>query len=192
LSKPNLLIRGFKTRAERLAKAYREKLGIHACNPLCGFKLADHLNIKCYCASEFFKEDRNSLSILKGTPDTPCEWSALTMVTEQQNQIIIHNDFHSSARQQSNVMHELAHIICCHEHPPIVHTAAIPFGMRSYDSVKEEEANWLGSTLQLASPCLLWAKKRSMSYDDIAEYFNASIEMVKYRMNVTGIARRKI
>jgi hypothetical protein len=29
-----------------------------------------------------------------------------------------------------------------------------------------------------------------MTYEDIAAYFNASVDMVKYRMNMTDIARQ--
>jgi Zn-dependent peptidase ImmA (M78 family) len=61
--------------------------------------------------------------------------------------------------------------------------------MRNYDAEQEEEAKCLGSTLQLAKPGLLWARKRNMSYEDISDYFNASVNMVKYRMNITGIAK---
>ena len=56
--------------------------------------------------------------------------------------------------------------------------------------MQEDEANCLGYTLQLATPCLLWARNKSMTNDEIAKYFNASIVAVKYRMNITGIARR--
>ena len=62
--------------------------------------------------------------------------------------------------------------------------------LREFDEVQEEEAKCLGAALQLAKPCLFWANKRSMSYEDIANYFNASKDMVTYRMNMTGIAKR--
>ena len=104
--------------------------------------------------------------------------------------IILYNPFHSKARQQSDLMHELAHIICEHKHGEVSHNTPLPFGMRNYNTEEEEEAKCLGSTLQLATPCLLWANKRGMTTDAIAEYFNASIDMVAYRMNMTGIARR--
>jgi len=182
------LKRGFKAKAERLAKEYREQLNIHPCDPLSAFKLADHLSIPYYKATDFLSSPEH-INLLSGVNGNACEWSALTMTTQAGNRIIIHNHYHSEVRQQSDVMHELAHIICEHEHKAPTHNNDLPFGMRNYDAEQEEEAKCLGSTLQLAKPGLLWARKRNMSYGDISEYFNASVDMVKYRMNITGIAK---
>lgn len=177
---------GFKAKAERLAKQYREELKIHPCDALCAFKLAEHLKIPVFKATKFITlpDEIERLS-------NNCEWSALTMPNFEGRNIILHNPFHSEARQQSDLMHELAHIICEHEHAVTVHDTPLPFGMREYDSEKEEEAKCLGSTLQLATPCLLWASKNNMTNEEIADHFTASIDMVKYRMNTTGIAKRK-
>lgn len=186
----NILKRGFKAQAERIAKQYRENLNIHPCAPLCAFKLAEHLQIPVYPATDFLSEE-TEINLLSGSNGTNCGWSALTMQTKAGNQIIIHNSFNTVARQQSDMMHELAHIICKHEHSQQSYDFEIPFGMREFDEVKEEEAKCLGSTLQLATPCLLWAIKQNMSNEVIASHFNASIEMVTYRLNMTGIAKRK-
>jgi len=189
LAAGNFLKRGFKAQAERLAKKYREDLNIHPCGPLSAFKLAEHLEVPVYKATEFLRlqEEANLLSGLLGTD---CGWSALTMITKAENRIIIYNPFHSDARQQSDLMHELAHIICKHQRNETQYPFEIPIGMREFNEEQEEEAKCLGSTLQLAIPCLLWASKRNMSYTEIADYFHSSIDMVKYRMNMTGIARR--
>jgi Zn-dependent peptidase ImmA (M78 family) len=186
----SILKRGFKSQAEHLAKQYRENLNIHPCAPLCAFQLAEHLQVPIYSATEFISEEAE-INLLLGSNGIDCGWSALTMQTKAGNQIIIHNPFHSTARQQSDMMHELAHIICKHEHSQQSYDFEIPFGMREFDEVKEEEAKCLGSTLQLAKPCLLWADKRNMTNEAIATHFNASVEMVTYRMNMTGIAKRK-
>ncbi len=183
-----ILKRGFKANAERLAKEYREKLNIHPCAALCAFKLAEYLQIPVYKITEF---TTNQLHIELLSGKNGDEWSALTMITEVGTTIIIHNPFNSEARQQSDIMHELSHIICEHKHEKIVHDRPIPFGMRNdYNQIYEEEAKCLGSTLQLASPCLLWALKKGMNHEEIANYFNASLDMVKFRINTTGIAKR--
>ena len=185
-----ILKRGFKTKAEEWAKHYRGCLKIHPCAPLCAFKLAEHLEIPIYGATEFPKLP-SEINLLSGANGKDCKWSALTMPTNAGNRIIIYNSFHSLARQQSDLMHELAHIICKHERLKAKYDFEIPFGMRNIEEEEqEEEAKWLGSTLQLATPCLLWARKRNMATQEIAAYFNASFEMVIYRMNITGITKR--
>lgn len=185
----SILKRGFKAKAERMAKQYRENLNIHPCDPLCALKLAKHLEIPVYDATEFLSLI-SDINILSGSNGKYCEWSALTMITKKGNRIIIQNPFHSLARQQSDLMHELAHIICKHERHQTEYNFEIPFGMIEFDEVQEEEAKCLGSALQLPTPCLLWAKKRSMTTEEIAEHYNASNDMVTYRMNMTGIARK--
>lgn len=184
------LIRGFKANAERLAKQYREELNIHPCAALCAFKLAEHLQVPV-CKSFEFLNLPQEVSILSAENGVDCGWSALTMPTKSGNRIIIYNEYHSQLRQQSDMMHELAHIICKHERQQKVYDFEIPFGMRDFDELQEEEAKCLGSTLQLPTPALLWASKRTMANEDISTHFNASLDMVKYRMNMTGIAKRK-
>jgi Zn-dependent peptidase ImmA (M78 family) len=191
LAAKTILKRGFKANAERLAKEYRDKLNIHACSALCAFMLAEYLQITVYKATDFIKS-HDYLELLSGTNGYDCGWSALTMITAAGNRIIIHNPFHSAARQQSNIMHELAHIICRHERSQKNYDFEIPFGMHEFDEIQEEEAKCLGSTLQLPTPGLLWSNKKNMSTEAIAAYFNTSSDMVLYRMNTTGIARRRL
>ena len=185
----SILKRGFKAKTERLAIKYRENLSVHACAPLCAFKLAEHLNIPIYSATEFIKST-NEINLLSGANGIECEWSALTMTTKVGNRIIIHNPFHSTARQQSDLMHEIAHQICKHEHIQTDYNFEIPFGMRYFNEEQEEEAKCLGSTLQITRPGLLWAVKRNMTTEEIANHFNASIDMVKYRMNLSGVTKQ--
>lgn len=183
------LKRGFKANAERLANQYRKEMGIHPCNPLCAFKLAEHLKVPIYKASEFLTsvEEQKKLA---GIETDDSGWSALTMLTKEGNQIIIHNDFHNPARQQSNIMHEIAHIVCDHKIESVNYPFAIPLGMRDFNKALEDEAIYLGATLQLSKPCLLWSLKRKFSIQDISQEYNASEEMVRFRLNTTGLSKR--
>lgn len=178
MAKTESLLRGFKAKAERIAIQHREALGIHACAPLNAFKLAEYLGVKIYSITDF------GVTLPETIIGNNPEWSALTISTKKGNRIIIHNPYNSITRQQSDIMHEIAHILCEHKRAQEEYDFEIPWGMHEYDDRQEEEAKCLGATLQLAKPCLLWARKRNMTIDQVSSYFNASHEMVQYRKNM--------
>lgn len=86
-------------------------------------------------------------------------------------------------------MHELAHLICKHPLPTESALPELPF-LRRYDPQHEQEAEYLGATLQLTRKGLAWALRRSMSVAQIAEYYKASHEMVDYRLNISGVSKQ--
>ncbi|WGQ09022.1 ImmA/IrrE family metallo-endopeptidase [Pedobacter gandavensis] len=185
----SILKRGFKAQAERLAVEYRGKLGLGPADPLCAFELAKYMGVQVFEATDFPKSERE-ISLLSGNGDQDCGWSALTMKTASGNTIIIHNSFHTAARQQSNIMHELAHIICEHSLKGLTHDVPLPIGMREYDKLQEEEAICLGATFQISKPGLMWAIEKNMSNTQIATYFNASEQMVSYRKRLSGAEKQ--
>lgn len=61
-----------------------------------------------------------------------------------------------------------------------------------YKNPKQEaEAEFLGAALQISKACLFWALKRNMTHAQIATHFNASEDMVKYRINASGVAKQR-
>lgn len=62
--------------------------------------------------------------------------------------------------------------------------------LRNLDVEQENEAEWLGSCLQLPRPALIYSLKRSMTIEQIAEYYNCSNDMVQYRINITGVKKQ--
>ena len=189
MAKQSLLQRGFKSKAEKIALEYREKLNLLPHDSLCGFELAKHLKIPVYTPEKIFPKDTN-LDDLIGTPGKDKGWSALTMKTETDSTIIIHNPLHLPSRQQSDLMHELAHIICEHGQHKLKDEVNLPFFMRKFDPQQEEEANCLGASLQITREGLIWAFKERMNKEQIAEHFNASLQMVTLRINMTGVERQ--
>lgn len=188
MGEKDILKRGFKARAEKLAIEYRSKMSIHPCAPLCAFRLAEFLNIPIYSATEFLKLPNE----LEKLSDESFGWSALTMITKANNRIIIHNPYHLQTRQQSDIMHELAHVICEHNQSLSQYDFDIPLGMRHFDELQEEEANCLGSTLQIAKPGLFWARKRDLNVNQIASHFNSSVQMAAYRMRISGVFKQQL
>jgi Zn-dependent peptidase ImmA (M78 family) len=111
-------------------------------------------------------------------------WSAVTIHDPQGRPFIIHNPDHAPTRQESDLMHEAAHIICKHPPGKIVKVGELNF--RSYDEQHEDEAKWLGGCFQITRRALLWAISRRMTPAQMSEHFCASEAIVRYRRNVTG------
>lgn len=181
----SVLKRGFKAEAERISEQYRQKLGFSKFDPLDAFVLAKHLDIPVFSVDEAFAGDLSSPHLPK-LHDTS-KFSAFWMPNEDGDKIIIHNHYHSEKRQQSNIMHELAHIIRNHEIPEETAKLCFLLNLHYFNKEQEEEAKYLGACLQITRPGLQWALKQNYSPEQISNYYNASVEMVKFRLNTSGV-----
>lgn len=177
--------RGFKAEAERMDEFYRKSLGLSIFDPLDAFVLASHLGIDIWSVDEMFEghKDMQQYALLSN----PDRFSAVWTLNWQGEKLIIHNSNHSPGRQQSNLMHELAHIILGHKIPNEKAKLCSEFGLHYYNPTHELEAKFLGGCLQLTKPALLWGKKQRLTDNQIAARFNASEEMVRYRLDVSGV-----
>lgn len=186
-NKPNFR-RGFKTDAERIAERCRVELGLKDFQPLSSFLLAKHLQLQVITPAEIpGLETRHLDELLTGSGAS--NWSAVTIGRDRPT-MIIYNSSHSNSRTESNIMHESAHVLLGHVMGEI--DTSLGLALRKYDPVQEMEAEWLGGCLQLPTPAL---KKYfvfgSHSVEQIAENFTASVQMVKYRLGVTGCITMK-
>lgn len=181
----SILRRGFKAEAERISEKYREEIGVSKFNPLDAFTLAKHLEIPIFTVNEAFADNLDSpyLSKLNDTS----RFSAVWMPNKDGDKIIIHNSNHSNKRQQSNIMHELAHIICGHEIPEEAAKLCHLLSLHYFNKEHEEEAKYLGSCLQITRSGLQWALKQDYSHEKISDYYTASIDMVRFRLNTSGV-----
>ena len=179
--------RGFKKWCEDQAAKWRQELGLPLTGRLPADLLAKRLNIKLLYPRNIpgvSAEDLNQL-----TYTDPCSWSAVTVAVERCRFTIL-NSNHSSARRESNLMHELAHIICEHQSKRVVIVPGVPFPLREYRKEDEKEAEWLGGCLQIPRVGLVWALGQNMTQNQIATYYGASSDMVRFRRNVTGVDRQ--
>lgn len=179
--------RGFKSWAEQQAVELRVALQRTATAPLPAALLAQHLGVCLVTPADIPGMRLEDLACLL-RPGVSC-WSALTVDTPI-GRFIAYNTTHSQARHESDVMHELAHIICTHPRTRIVSIPGVPFPMREYHPDHEEEAIWLGACLQLPRDGLLWARRQGMDTEQIASYYGASREQVRYRLNTTGVEQQ--
>ncbi len=178
--------RGFKKQSEEKAIFFRRELGLHPYDPLPAQRLSEYLNIKILTPSEILEKTSDCYKILISSK----EWSALTLPCMSGNRIIIHNNKNSKYRQESDLMHELAHVICEHETPDNRRIDGFEILLRNYNEQQEKEAEWLGGCLQLPRDALVWHIKRNLSVKEIAEVFSASQTMVRFRINSTGVNRQ--
>lgn len=176
---------GFKTKAENLSIKYREELKRSKFDPLDAFTLAEHLDIPIFTVDEAFEgnEDHPSYSHMNDT----AKFNALWMPNEDGERIVIHNSNHSAKRQQSNLMHELAHIILNHTIPEDIAKVCMLYNLHYYNKKQEAEAKFLGACLQLTKPSILWARKENWSFQKVSDHYSASVEMVTFRFNTIGI-----
>jgi hypothetical protein len=178
--------RGFKKEAEEKAQQFRVALNREKHEPLPASLLAEHLELEIKTPCEIFGGAGEAFNTLINTN----EWSALTLPCKSGNNIIIHNDSHGISRQESNIMHELAHNICGHKTCKNQQINGLGLLMREYNEEQEKEAEWLGSCLQIPRDALVWALKRNMNQQEISEYYQASEDMVRFRINTTGVKRQ--
>lgn len=180
--------RGFKKWADDKVIQLRKELGLYVSSPLCAFKLCEFLNIPILEPSSVQGLSEKHLNELLGNGSV--HWSAATIPLKEGKYIIVHNPTHSPARQQSNLMHELAHILCEHKVSEKTKNIGLSGFLRNLDEEQENEAEWLGACLQLPRPALLYSLRKQMTLEEIANKYNASIDMVKYRINITGVQKQ--
>ena len=179
--------RGFKTWAEQQAAEQRRMLGLSVIAPLAAEWLAARHSFTIRSPRDVLGMPPDYVEWL--LRDGPSDWSAVTLHTAL-GRLILLNTSHSAPRQQSDVMHEIAHVLCGHEPTTAVPLKGSFYSLRGYDTNQEEEARWLGACLQLPRPALSWAMARRMTMTQIAEHFLASIELVRFRQNMTGVTRQ--
>ncbi|MGF7041665.1 Zn-dependent peptidase ImmA (M78 family) [Mucilaginibacter lappiensis] len=184
----SVLARGFMAEAERISEGCRKDLGISKFDPLDAFKLAEHLQVDVFTVDEIFGDQTDHPDYSRMID--PDKFSAMWTPNVHGEKIIIHNDRHSRFRQQSNLMHELAHIIRKHTVPPESAVLCAQFGLHYFNPVHEQEAKYLGGCLQITRPGLQWGLKHLATVEGISDHFCASVDMVKYRIGITGVSKQ--
>jgi Zn-dependent peptidase ImmA (M78 family) len=177
---------GFKSDSEKISLDYRKDLGLKFHDPLPASLLSKHLRIKVLSPHDVFGNDSPMIEVLLSSK----EWSALTMTAKSGERLIILHNAHSVARQESDIMHELAHVICKHETGEKARINGAEILLRKYDERQEREAEWLGGCLQIPREALVWHLARNYDIKRIASVFSASQQMVQFRMNYTGVKRQ--
>jgi hypothetical protein len=179
------LERSLKDWCENEGVRWRRELKLYAYDPLPAQRLAQHLEIPVLNPTEIPGMDTQTLQHLL---EEEAGWSALTVPVSQGKHLIIYNPTHAATRHESDVMHELSHLLLGHQ-PIRFHQVSGAIPVREYRNADEKAAEYLGGCLQITARGLNWAFQRSMTRQEIAEHFGASLQMVRYRCNMTGYSK---
>jgi Zn-dependent peptidase ImmA (M78 family) len=153
-------------------------------DPLSAAHVAQHYQVTVWSPREIDGVPSDDLKQLLEAGSS--EWSAFTLRIGERH-LIVANTAQSERRQNSVVMHELAHIILGHELHSATITGAGHFVVSNYNQDQEDEAAWLGGTLLLPRPALLWMRRYGLSDDAAASHFGVSPDLLKWRIRTTGI-----
>lgn len=174
------LRRGFKAEAEAYSCDYRKELGLLASQPLDMFALARHLDVPVVSLSELSPLLQRA-AYRHLTTIASSEFSAVTLSLGCARHVV-YNDSHAPTRQQSDLAHELAHIILGHSPSELTKAS----GGRHYNKELEDEAACLSGVLLLPKAAAIWVLKSGKSTYQAAADFNISLQMMTMRLNQSG------
>ncbi|MHB8562403.1 MAG: ImmA/IrrE family metallo-endopeptidase [Acidiferrobacteraceae bacterium] len=179
--------RGFKAWCETISTQYRKALGLQPTEPLDPLRLAQHLGITVWTTAQVPGLSPATLKIL--TKDDPSSWSAVTIYLASQC-VIIHNHVHAVGRTNSNLAHELAHVIIGHKPARIDVTPDNALMLNVYDKKQESEADWLAGCLLLPRPALEHIRRSKLNSRVARETYGVSEPMYDYRVRMTGVDKQ--
>lgn len=173
--------RGFKAEAERLADRTRTQMGLRPCDRLDIRDLARHLDVEVIRADQLV--DRARLEELEQLQ--PGAFSAATFHLPDGRTVAVCNPCNDAPRTNSDIAHELAHILLDHDVRDIQQLAGHTFF--TCNPEQEEEANWLAGCLLLPRPLLLREARDGTDPDSIATKYQVSLPMARFRLNTSGV-----
>ena len=179
--------RGFKSWCENVSLQHRKEMSLQPIDPIDPRALAGKLGVIVWKADEVPEIAQKTLEVL--TKDDPESWSAMTLCGEGKNLIVL-NPANSPGRMNSDLTHELSHIIIGHEAGRVDVTPDNLLMLRNFNKEQEEEANWLAGCLLLPRPALLHIRKKGLDNVSVKKMYGVSGSMFDYRMRMTGVDRQ--
>ena len=176
---------GFKKAAEEPALAVRREMGLNWDDPLHPRRLVAHVGVPVFDLNELTSVGmpQESLHHLLGKGSG--EFSA-ALFERNGMRLIIANPVHSTGRQASNIVHEVAHLLLRHEPP----TEILQAGCRRWNAEMEREADWLAGGLLVPRRVALSIARRRLDVRQSALWFGVSEAMMRWRLNHSGARKQ--
>ena len=183
----NLVRRGFKAQCEQISKRYRKELDLTLQEALRYQVFAKHMGIRIWTPADVPGLTDMSLRQLMVHDDS--DWSAVT-IQDFKKTVIVVNSSHSERRLANDVTHEISHIILDHQKARLEVSDEGDWWLKAYRSDQEDEADWLAAALLLPRDGLMACYRKTKDFEELAGMFEVSVDLVRMRINRTGIARQ--
>ena len=178
--------KGFKTRCEEMSRSLRAELGLDPAAPLPAEQLASYLGVYLWSVEDLGLDTADVTQLVRNDADS---WSAITVSAAGLDAIIL-NPNHRRGRYSSDVMHELAHLLLGHEPSTMFFAGQENLGLRGFNRVSEDEADWLAGALLLPRDALVRLRTKNCPTEVACDEFGVSRPMLDFRMRVTGVERQ--
>lgn len=176
--------RGFKSWAEEISLRVRRKLKLAPAAALDPLQLADLLSVVVVGPDQLHDIPDDCRRRL--TNDHSENWSAITVANGKHHLIVV-NTAHAPTRRNSDLAHELAHVILGHEPSMMFASPASGIALRTHNKEQEDEANWLAGCLLLPRDALFSIRKRQLSDEEACQEYGVSAAMLRFRVNASGV-----
>lgn len=177
--------RGFKSKANRIAVGLRHQLGLPPQSPMDVRLLAEHLGILVVPLSTFSQWCATQVAQLMERDAGG--FSASLISFGDGRRMIIVNDDHSPARQNSDIAHEIGHTLLAH---PLEVLSSMK-GCRDFDPDLEDEANHLGGYLLVPNQAAWRIVNSGMGLESAQATYGVSRPMLNWRLNMSGARQRR-
>ena len=171
---------GFKAKANRIAVGIRHQLGVAEYEPIDVRELAAHLNLRIIPLSEFKERCAEQVSQLKNRDGG--QFSAALVYLGKGRRIIIVNDDHSLARQNSDIAHEIGHALLAH---PLGNLSSM-MSCRDFNQDLEDEASYLAGHLLIPNEAAKHIININLGNDSAQASYGVSRQMLNWCLNTSG------
>lgn len=176
--------RGFKSWAEEISLRVRRRLNLSPLSPLDPYQLADLISVPVLGPGDVRDLPEDCKERL--TKEHSDNWSAITVANGRHHLIVLNAD-RARTRRNSDLAHELAHLILGHEPSMMFLSPDSGMALRTHNREQEDEANWLAGCLLLPRDALLSIRKRELPDAEACREYGVSSAMLHFRLNASGV-----
>jgi Zn-dependent peptidase ImmA (M78 family) len=177
------LPRGFKAEAERTAAQVRAELGLNEHDTVDIKVVAELRGVRVVPATELVPRARlEEIESIQAYAFSACTFDL------NGRHVIVFNPIRSPERTNSDIAHELAHLLLVHDLAEVQYLDGVPF--RTCRADEEEQATALGGTILLPRRLLIREANRGATIESVATANTVTEDMARFRWNTTGVARQ--